>query len=278
VLLCDGTPLVCIVHPLPVLLDLSLALLGILITHTRHTLPLAAMLFPASLAFLLVGASSIAAAPSIQPASRALAVVPASSTALPVAALPFQDAVYSQAAGLCQQTYCVSQPIGQVVGDAKLLSTYGNGVTIQRANIYYSKSLGVVLGYQGTNTSSVPSDLYDADFVLTLPDARLGLPVGALVDMGFQNAWLASYADVLPGIVAARSRYPKAKLTVVGHSLGASQALLAGLALQKLYGVNKVVTCECPCSLSSDRPFFSLLAIPLQSAYLVPETRRLQMQ
>jgi len=160
-------------------------------------------------------------------------------------ALPFTTSVYSQAAGLAQQTYCVNSKAGVVVGDSTLLYTYGDGINIQRANIYYSKSLGITLAYQGTNTSSLASDLYDVVFVSTLPDSRLGLPVGSTVDLGFQSAWQASYSDVLKGLVKAKARYPKSKLTVVGHSLGASQALLAGLALQKLYGVDKVVTCMC---------------------------------
>ncbi|UZJ55778.1 hypothetical protein CBS101457_005098 [Exobasidium rhododendri] len=199
------------------------------------------------LLFLLLQASLVLGAPSsLQSSPRSLSLLNTSSTTLPTTSLPFSDSVYSQSAGLCQQTYCVSNPTGQVVGDAKILSTFGDGIKIQRANIYYSNSLGVVLAYQGTNTSSPISDLYDVDFAPTLPDPRLGLPVGSLVDMGFQNAWLASYSTVLPGVAAARSKYPNAKLTVVGHSLGASQALLAGLALQKLYGVSKVVTFGLP--------------------------------
>lgn len=159
--------------------------------------------------------------------------------------LPFSTFAYSQAAGLCQQTYCADVAIGQQVGDAKLLFTTGDGDAIQRVNIYYSATLGVTVAYQGTNISSLTSALHDVDYALISPDPRLGLPAGAQVDSGFQAAWLASYLSVSNALEQLRGQYAGARLTVVGHSLGAAQALLAGLALQHLYGVDGVITCKC---------------------------------
>jgi hypothetical protein len=160
--------------------------------------------------------------------------------------LPFSNVAYSQAAGLCQQTYCLDGAIGQQVGDARLIFTTGDGSAIQRANIYYSASLGLTLAYQGTNISSLASTAHDLQLALKQPDPLLGLPAGARVNDGFQSAWLASYPSVLKGLEQARAQFPGSKLVVVGHSLGASQALLAGLALQRLYKIDGVITCKCP--------------------------------
>ena len=204
---------------------------------------LISMLYSTSFALLLLAANIVATATRMMPNRRAFHEETSSSRS--TTGLPFPEYVYSQAAGLCQQTYCNENKAGLVIGDAELLYSYGDGNTIQRANIYHSWSLGVTLAYEGTNASSLTSDLHDVDFLSSLPDARLGVPIGSAVDSGFQSAWRASYPDVLNGLAKARASYPNSTLTVVGHSLGASQALLAGLALQKLYGVDMVVTCEC---------------------------------
>ncbi|CAO1622981.1 unnamed protein product [Parajaminaea phylloscopi] len=169
-----------------------------------------------------------------------------SSTAAPSSALPFAVGVYSQAAGLAQQTYCPSQA-GLVVGDSTLLFTVGDGDKLQRVNIYESRSLGLVVAYEGTNISSVRSILYDVDFPLVPGDSTLGLPFGSLVDQGFQAAFLKTWPVVKAQVATLRQSHGNGRLAVVGHSLGASQASLAALALQKEFGsVDKVVTFGLP--------------------------------
>lgn len=164
----------------------------------------------------------------------------------PTSKLPFDISVYSQAAGLAQQTYCYTRgKTGQKVGDSTLLFTTGDGIDTQRVNIYDSASLGLVVAYEGTNISSIHSILYDAEFVLVPGDSVLDLPFGSLVDQGFQSAFLKTWPLIKQQVTTLKTTHGKGKLTVVGHSLGASQASLAAFALRKQFGtVDKVVTCE----------------------------------
>lgn len=207
----------------------------------------------AALALLAAAAAAVAphtslAAPAIKDSN--IGDVPAflnnfSSTAEPVPTLPYPIAVYSQAAGLAQQTYCRDSAPGVVVGDSKLLWTYGDGTSQQRVNIYNSSSLGLSLAYQGTNTSSVHSLVYDVDFIPVPGDKVLGLPFGSLVDQGFQNAFLSSWDVVQKQLIAYGVNNSTRKVTVIGHSLGASQASLAAFAVEKAFGsgsVTRVVT------------------------------------
>lgn len=145
--------------------------------------------------------------------------------------VPNEDvADFSQAAGLAQQTYCNQTLNGLEVGDSTVQWTFGDGKTIQRSIIYQSKSLGVVLAYEGTDLNSIISTLNDAKFILIPPDERFrrALPDGAMVFHGFQDALLKSADQVETNVKAALAKNPS-QLTVVGHSQGAAIALLAGV-------------------------------------------------
>lgn len=183
----------------------------------------------------VVGSSSFQRVRTVEPRAAA------ASTAAPTSQLPLPIAYYTQAAAFCQQTYCNDSVAGLKVGDGKLLNTTGTGVVEQRVNVYHSKSLGIVVAYEGT-TSSLISISYDADFILTLADASLNAPIDVLVDMGFQNAFLLSQSTVKGFLAAAKASYPKANVTIVGHSLGAAQAAIAAVAFRD--EVSTVITCE----------------------------------
>lgn len=165
-----------------------------------------------------------------------------SSTAPPTSQLPFPISVYSQAAGLAQQTYCNNSKAGLTIGDAKLLWTYGDGDAQQRVNIYNSSSLGLSVAWEGTNTSSVHSIAYDVEFVPVPGDAVLDLPFGSLVDAGFQGAFLSSWKQVKEQLTArgAGNSSTSNKVTIIGHSLGASQASLGALAVEHAFGSGSV--------------------------------------
>lgn len=160
--------------------------------------------------------------------------------------LPFPIAWYTQAAALAQGAYCTGSMLdaGTTIGDAKLLSHTGDGTGTQQSLVYISDSLGVVLAYQGTNSSALESLWHDVDFLWTEPDEALGTSVSktdSLVDRGFQHAFLATWSTVQTLVSDAQKQYPNRNFTIVGHSLGAAIAELAAVA----YGTqaNTVITC-----------------------------------
>lgn len=159
--------------------------------------------------------------------------------------LPLPLEWYTQAAAMAQGCYCQGSLLnpGTQVGDAKLLSHTGDGSDTQKSLVYYSDSLGIVLAYQGTNTSALESAWHDVDFVWKDPDAALGsVPSGALVDRGFQYAFLATWPTVKNLVSAAQRQYPGKRLTIVGHSLGAAMAELAAAAYAGQ--ASTVITCK----------------------------------
>ncbi|ETS85796.1 hypothetical protein PFICI_03821 [Pestalotiopsis fici W106-1] len=163
--------------------------------------------------------------------------------------LPFPVSDFTTTVGSVQNTYCGSaanQP-GQKIGDQTLLKAYGNGDSTQRANIYYSNSLGIIVAYEGTNLSSLTSIVHDVAAVQTVPALDLGIPASNLVDAGFQSAWYATWADVKQGLYEVTAQYNSSNIVVTGHSLGAAAALFAALAIQKEFGiVDKVIAYGVP--------------------------------
>ncbi|KJZ74367.1 hypothetical protein HIM_06177 [Hirsutella minnesotensis 3608] len=181
-----------------------------------------------SLLLAVFVAETLALVPRAPDDSAADANKPSTDPPQPVPAEDVSD--FSQAAGLVQQTYCNSTPDGMRIGDGTVLWSYGDGRSIQRSIIYWSKSLGVVLTYEGTDLKSLTSILNDIKFLPTAPDGRYAsaLPNGSRVFRGFQQALLKSADQVEQNVKAALDKYP-GQLTVVGHSQGAGIALLAGV-------------------------------------------------
>ena len=142
----------------------------------------------------------------------------------------------SQAAGLVQQTYCdrsTTKP-GLKIGDSTLLFTAGNGDHRQRFNLYHSESLGIAVAIEGTNLTSITSDLHDVKGLPVLPHPRYRsyYPEGTRVMHGFQEA----YVDIMDDMVRAIEKYKKEKnekrVTIIGHSLGAAMGLLAAMDVE----------------------------------------------
>ncbi|KAM5347668.1 hypothetical protein ACJ41O_007492 [Fusarium nematophilum] len=152
--------------------------------------------------------------------------------------LPFPLWDFTSTVASVQNTYCgdTHNKPGVKFGDQTLLYSFGNGDTIQRTNIYHSKSLGIIVAYMGTNISSLISIAHDVDVLQVLPRKALGLPLGAMVFKGFQVAWAAGWDDVRRGLSKALRSYPNDKIIVTGHSQGAAIALLGALSIHLEFG------------------------------------------
>jgi len=157
------------------------------------------------------------------------------STTQPVD-VPYNVDMISQAAGLVQQSYCKpgSYEAGLEVGDSKLLWSTGDGNFRQRVLIYHSKSLGIAVAFEGTNTSSLLSDANDVMFWHDLPNSRYSeyMPNGIRLMHGFQEAYIKLVDDVMPAIKKYKSQYNESRVTVIGHSLGAAIGLIASMDVQ----------------------------------------------
>lgn len=177
------------------------------------------------------------------------ASVAASALPPPSSELPFDLSTLQHAAAACQNTYCTGMwnyP-GLEIDDMTLVSTAALANDEQRATLYHSKSQGIILAYQGTNLSSIDSVLHDATFWLTDPKIELGLTGDAKVFYGFQDQWYKSWATVEQMVLEAFEQFPDEKILVTGHSMGASMAQLAGLAIEKAFGkVKAVISFEPP--------------------------------
>lgn len=164
----------------------------------------------------------------------------------PVNGLPFPEDYFTKTVASVQNTYCsvADNKPGIKIGDQTLLYSFGDGQAKQRANIYYSESLGIILAYQGTNGSSLHSDFRNFEFLLTTPNPALGLSPGVMVDTGFQQAWYGTWEDVKNALHEAKNTYPNVSIVVTGHSQGATQASLGAMAINKEFGnssVDKVI-------------------------------------
>ncbi|WFD33200.1 hypothetical protein MCUN1_000013 [Malassezia cuniculi] len=153
---------------------------------------------------------------------------------------------FTVAAGLTQETYCADSKVGMKIGDdAELLWQTGNGDDIQRALIYHSKTLGITLALEGTNKSSIVSIFNDVEAISVDVDYRWkdSVPKGAQLMFGFQDAYLKVADKVAQKIPEFKKQYNESRLTIVGHSLGASMGLVAAGHLQHVIdgGVHEII-------------------------------------
>ena len=142
----------------------------------------------------------------------------------------------SQAAGLVQQTYCdrsTTKP-GLKIGDSTLLFTAGNGDHRQRFNLYHSESLGIAVAIEGTNLTSITSDLHDVKGLPVLPHPRYRshYPEGTRVMHGFQEAYVSIMDDMVRAIEKYKKEKNEKRVTIIGHSLGAAMGLLAAMDVE----------------------------------------------
>lgn len=186
---------------------------------------------------------------ALYPVLLLVATVTAIALPPPSTELPFNLTTLQHAAAACQNTYCTgtwNYP-GLEIDDMTLLATAALPDDEQRATLYHSLSQGIILAYQGTNLSSVDSVAHDAAFWLAEPKAELGLSGDSKVFYGFQDQWYSSWSAVEQILQEAFEQFPGEKVLVTGHSMGASMAQLAALAIEKEFGkVSAVIAFEPP--------------------------------
>ncbi|KAE8231529.1 hypothetical protein CF326_g3456 [Tilletia indica] len=160
--------------------------------------------------------------------------------------------------------YCEANP------DFVLSYSGGDGSVEQSFFVGWNPtSKEVVVARQGSNFYHLTTYLYSADFLpqklnaeavktfSRLPDsspsASAQIPVGtlsknlpstssgteltehAIVNMGFQSAWSKTYTDVKTQVQALLEAHPDSvRVFVAGHSLGATIAVLDGIALRNV--------------------------------------------
>lgn len=136
--------------------------------------------------------------------------------------------------------YCSRLKVGDHVGtDGIVLWVTGNGDNIQVVYVAYSPTLGIIIGHQGTNKSSLASIFNDLKIDLVKPIKGLQW-LGPHVKMseGFQEAWGDTAEQVLTQVRLARLQHPDARVSTTGHSLGAATALLGALHLKQALGID----------------------------------------
>ena len=156
--------------------------------------------------------------------------------------LPFPESIFTKTVASVQNTYCTdeyNQP-GLKIGDQTLLYTHGDSESPNRANIYHSDSLGIIVAFMGTNDTNYLSELANAEEFGVLPDPALGLPPLALVLDGWQNLWSMSWNAVKASLYQAKQTYPDLPIVVTGHSEGAGIGQLAAMAIAKEFGSESI--------------------------------------
>ncbi|KAK4511487.1 uncharacterized protein ATC70_012702 [Mucor velutinosus] len=119
----------------------------------------------------------------------------------------------------CEQ--CLKQ-----VPDGKLIKTFTSFVSDTNGFVLRSdKEKVIYLVFRGTN--SIRSSIADIQFdFTTYPNVK-----GAKVHRGFLNSYNEVVRSFFPDIQDQITAFPSYKVIVTGHSLGAAQALLAGMDL-----------------------------------------------
>ncbi|KAE8209055.1 hypothetical protein CF327_g6915 [Tilletia walkeri] len=185
--------------------------------------------------------------------------------------------------------YCEANP------DFVLSYSGGDGSVEQSFFVGWNPtSKEIVVARQGSNFYHLTTYLYSADFLprklnaeavktfSRLPDssrsASAQIPVGplskslpstssgteltehAIVNMGFQSAWSKTYADVKTQVQALLEAHPDAvRVFVAGHSLGATIAVLDGIALRNVAPTSVQVEVSVTGQLRVGNPVFATL-------------------
>lgn len=161
--------------------------------------------------------------------------------------LPFNESVFTKTAGSSAQAYCPSYN-GLVIGDQVILATIDDGKYAQRVNIYYSDECGVVVAWEGTDSSSLGSLLHDIEAVPVPANSIFGLPQGAVLYGGWQDQFLRNWQSVQSALQEVLRITKQNTVIVTGHSQGGALCQLAALAIYHAFGdiVDKVIAYASP--------------------------------
>lgn len=141
-------------------------------------------------------------------------------------------------------TYCNSVSSSEfTVGSDKLLKSLNYGESEQKVNVYHSDKFGIVVSYEGTNSSSIDDIIHDVDLVMWPPDEELGIPGDALIFHGFLVQFRKSWNDVKSELQSAFQQYPNEKVVLAAHSMGCAVMQLSALAIEHEFGdvIDKIV-------------------------------------
>jgi len=149
---------------------------------------------------------------------------------------PYLPYIYLSGAAYCHikdkwncGDYCDHVP------DFQVTASGGDGCRDPHWYAGYAPSIrSIVVGHQGTNTSSLRSILNDFNIKLEPLPADLfpGAPSGAEAHRGFLEAMSSSASAVLTAVRELISSTNATQVAVVGHSLGAATATLSGISLK----------------------------------------------
>lgn len=161
----------------------------------------------------------------------------APSAALPER-VPLEWQVLSQAAALAQEPYCPMEQLSLQIGDAELLWKSEDALFQSRVSVFRSRTLGVVLSYEGTDVFTLNGYMKDADFLLVEPAPIFDgvFPEGTRLDRGFQRNFVQTAGEALPAVKRALAEHNERRVTVTGHSLGAATGQLAAVRLEHELG------------------------------------------
>lgn len=153
--------------------------------------------------------------------------------------LSFNIDTLRHAAAACQLTNCGDKEnvLGTDLLGMKLTASIPYGGDLgQRVNIYTSDQFGIVVAYDGTNSTSAESKQRLSEFWLARPDPNLLLSPQSKVFSGVQTHFLRSWSVLQGPLTQVIRNNPGKKVTVTGFSLGGAICQLAALRILCQFG------------------------------------------
>lgn len=184
-------------------------------------------MFFASIPLFLLFASVTIAVPILEGRQAAVSALSTADIA------SYKPYTYYAAAAHCPPASTIAWNCGascSANAEFKPIASGGDGALTQYWFVGYDPNLkSVVVAYQGSDFSKFFPLITDAKFILKPLDSKLfpGISSSVKTHDGFGDAQKRSATAVLAAVKTAMSKYAITKVTVVGHSLGGSIALVS---------------------------------------------------